>query len=36
MWASDPAELVEGTWNLEEWKKGMENEMASHFEPVEY
>jgi hypothetical protein len=36
MWASDPTELVEGTWSLEEWKSGVEEEMASHFRPLEY
>ncbi|OBT78515.1 hypothetical protein VF21_01043 [Pseudogymnoascus sp. 05NY08] len=35
VWASDPAELVEGTWSLEEWKKDIEEEMASHFRPLE-
>jgi hypothetical protein len=34
-WADDPAELTEGTWPLEEWKKGVEEEMASQFRPVE-
>jgi gamma-glutamylcyclotransferase (GGCT)/AIG2-like uncharacterized protein YtfP len=35
MWAGDPAELTEGTWSLEEWKKEVEEEMASHFRPLE-
>ncbi|KFZ10655.1 hypothetical protein V502_08018 [Pseudogymnoascus sp. VKM F-4520 (FW-2644)] len=35
MWASDPTELVEGSWSLEEWKKDIEEEMASHFRPLE-
>lgn len=35
MWAIDPTELVEGTWSLEEWKKDIEEEMASHFRPLE-
>lgn len=35
VWASDPTELVEGTWSLEEWKKDVEEEMASHFRPLE-
>jgi hypothetical protein len=34
MWASDPTELVEGTWSLEAWKSGVEDEMASHFRPL--
>lgn len=35
MWAGDPTELMEGMWSLEEWKKGVGEEMASHFRPVE-
>ncbi|OBT61602.1 hypothetical protein VE03_08875 [Pseudogymnoascus sp. 23342-1-I1] len=35
VWANDPAELVEGTWSLEDWKKDIEEEMASHFRPLE-
>lgn len=35
VWANDPTELVEGTWSLEEWKKEVEEEIASHFRPVE-
>jgi gamma-glutamylcyclotransferase (GGCT)/AIG2-like uncharacterized protein YtfP len=35
MWADDPTELTEGTWSLEEWKNGVEEEMASHFRPLE-
>lgn len=35
VWASDPTELEEGTWSLEEWKKDIEEEMASHFRPLE-
>jgi hypothetical protein len=35
MWAGDPTELMEGTWSLEEWKSGVEEEMASHFRPLE-
>ncbi|OBT89331.1 hypothetical protein VE02_01441 [Pseudogymnoascus sp. 03VT05] len=35
VWASDPAELVAGTWSLEEWKKDIDEEMASHFRPLE-
>jgi hypothetical protein len=31
MWADNPAELIEGTWSLGEWKNGVEEEMASHF-----
>jgi hypothetical protein len=34
-WAGDKEELEEGTWSLEDWKKGVEEEMASHFRPVE-
>jgi hypothetical protein len=36
MWAeTDRSALREGTWSLEEWKKDVEKEMASHFKPVE-
>lgn len=35
MWAGDPTELTEGVWSLEEWKNGIEEEMASHFSPLE-
>jgi len=35
MWADNPAELIEGTWSLGEWKNGVEEEMASHFWPLE-
>ncbi|KAL5351531.1 hypothetical protein ACLOAV_003390 [Pseudogymnoascus australis] len=35
VWARDPTELEEGTWSLEEWKKDIEEEMASHFRPLE-
>jgi gamma-glutamylcyclotransferase (GGCT)/AIG2-like uncharacterized protein YtfP len=35
MWADDPTKLMEGTWSLEEWKNGVEEEMASHFRPLE-
>lgn len=35
MWADDPTELMEGTWSLEERKNGVEEEMASHFRPLE-
>jgi gamma-glutamylcyclotransferase (GGCT)/AIG2-like uncharacterized protein YtfP len=35
VWADDPTELMEGTWSLEEWKNGVEEEMASHFPPLE-
>lgn len=35
MWADDPTELIEGTWSLEKWKNGVEEEMASHFRPLE-
>ena len=35
MWANDSTELMEGTWSLEEWKDGVEEEMASHFRPLE-
>jgi hypothetical protein len=35
MWADDPAELMEGTWSLEEWKNEVKEEMASHFRPLE-
>jgi hypothetical protein len=35
MWTDDPSELMEGTWSLEEWKNGVEEEMASHFRPLE-
>lgn len=35
VWASDPTELEEGTWSLEEWKKDIEEETASHFRPLE-
>jgi hypothetical protein len=34
-WADDLTELTEGTWSLEEWEKGVEEEMASHFRPLE-
>jgi hypothetical protein len=35
-WADDDLnELTEGTWSLEEWERGVEEEMASHFRPVE-
>lgn len=32
-WGVDPSELREGTWSLEEWKRGVEMEVASHFRP---
>lgn len=35
LWHSDPTELVEGEWSLQEWKKEVEEEMASHFRPLE-
>lgn len=36
MWAKrDTSELTDGTWSLEEWKRDVEEEMASHFRPVE-
>jgi hypothetical protein len=35
MWADDLTELREGTCSLEQWKNGMEEEMASHFPPLE-
>ena len=36
VWADKYSEeLTEGTWSLEEWRKGVEEEMASHFRPVE-
>ena len=35
-WADDLTELTEGTWSLKEWKKGAEEEMASHFRPLEH
>jgi hypothetical protein len=35
MWADEPTELIEGTWSLEEWKNGVEEEMALHFRPLE-
>jgi gamma-glutamylcyclotransferase (GGCT)/AIG2-like uncharacterized protein YtfP len=36
IWAKkDRSELAEGTWSLEEWRRGVEEEMASHFRPVE-
>lgn len=35
MWAGDVTELEEGTWSLEEWKRGMQEETASHFRHVE-
>jgi gamma-glutamylcyclotransferase (GGCT)/AIG2-like uncharacterized protein YtfP len=35
MWADNPTELMEGTWSLEEWENGVEEEMASHFRPLE-
>lgn len=31
VWAGNSGELVEGTWSLEEWKNGVEEEMASYF-----
>lgn len=34
-WAEDDlSALTEGTWSLEEWRKEVEEEMASHFRPV--
>ncbi|EPE31308.1 BtrG-like protein [Glarea lozoyensis ATCC 20868] len=35
MWAGDPTELMGGTWSLEEWENGVEEEMASHFRALE-
>lgn len=36
VWVDDHTELIEGTWSLEEWKNGVEEEeMASHFRPLE-
>jgi len=36
VWAdADLRALEEGTWWLEEWKREVEEEMASHFQPVE-
>jgi gamma-glutamylcyclotransferase (GGCT)/AIG2-like uncharacterized protein YtfP len=35
MWASNPTELMEGTWSLEKWKREVEEEMASHFCPLD-
>jgi hypothetical protein len=35
MWTDDPTELMEGTWSLEEWKNGVEEEIASHFRHLE-
>lgn len=34
-WTADPMELSEEMWPLEEWKREVEEEMASHFRPVE-
>lgn len=35
IWAKDDlSALTEGTWSLEEWRKDVENEMASHFRPM--
>lgn len=34
-WRADPAELTEGTWSLEDWKREVEEEMASHFRTFE-
>jgi hypothetical protein len=28
-------ELVEGTWEVGEWRRGVQEEMASHFRAVE-
>ena len=35
MWADGPTELIEGIWSLGKWKNGVEEEMASHFRPLE-
>ncbi len=35
MWADDLTELMEGTWSLEKWEDVVEEEMASHFRPLE-
>ncbi|RFU29023.1 hypothetical protein B7463_g7305, partial [Scytalidium lignicola] len=35
MWADDSTELKEGTWSLEDWKNRVEEEMISHFRPLE-
>ncbi len=32
MWFSDHTEFTEGTWSLKEWKKVVEEELASHFD----
>lgn len=32
--AGDLTGLTEGTWSLEEWKKGLKEEMESHFRPL--
>jgi len=35
-WAEDDlSALTEGTWSLEEWRREVEEEMASHFLPVQ-
>lgn len=35
VWAGDLEELVEGTWEVGEWRRGVQEEMASHFRAVE-
>lgn len=36
IWAeNDLGALTEGTWSLEEWKRDVEEEMVSHFQPVD-
>jgi hypothetical protein len=35
LWAGHLTQLVEGGWSLVEWKKRLEEGMASHFRPLE-
>jgi len=35
VWGRGVEELEEGEWDLESWKRGVEEEMKSHFLPVE-
>ncbi|KAN0117617.1 hypothetical protein V8E51_003594 [Hyaloscypha variabilis] len=35
MWSGDKEELTEGSWSLDKWKKGVEEEIGSYFEPAD-
>jgi hypothetical protein len=35
MWSGDKEELTEGSWSLDKWKKGVEEEIGSCFEPAD-